>query len=99
MALSLGDLTLDLQTREVTRAGQRIDLQAKEFALLEMFLRHTGRPITKAMILEGIWDYSYEPQTNVVDVLVSRLRAKIDKDFPVKLIQTMRGFGYVLKAE
>ena len=99
MALSFEDLTLDLQTREVTRAGQKIELQSKEFALLEMFLRHPARPITKTMILEGIWDYSYEPQTNVVDVLVSRLRSKVDKDFPVKLIHTMRGFGYVLKAD
>lgn len=97
--LSYEDLTLDLLSKEVTRAGQRVDLQSKEFALLEMFLRHQGRPVTKTMILEGIWDYSYEPQTNVVDVLVSRLRAKVDKDFPVKLIHTMRGFGYVLKAE
>jgi len=96
--LSCGDLTLDLLSKEVTRGRQKIELQSKEFALLEMFLRHPGRPVTKTMILEGIWDYSYEPQTNVVDVLVSRLRAKIDKDFDVKLIHTMRGFGYVLKA-
>jgi two-component system OmpR family response regulator len=99
MALSYGDLTLDLQTRVVTREGQSIDLQSKEFALLELLLRHPGRPITKTMILEHIWDYSYEPQTNVVDVLVSRLRSKVDKDFSVKLIHTMRGFGYVLKAD
>ena len=97
--LSCGDLTLDLLSKEVTRGVQKIELQSKEFALLEMLLRHPGRPVSKAMILEGIWDYSYEPQTNVVDVLVSRLRAKINKDFDVKLIHTMRGFGYVLKAD
>jgi two-component system OmpR family response regulator len=95
-SLSAGDLTLDLHTREVTRAGQRIELHPREFSLLEMLLRHQGRVITKTMILENIWDYSYEPQTNVVDVLVSRLRGKIDKDFPVKLIQTIRGVGYAL---
>ncbi len=97
-SLSVGDLTLDLLTREVTRAGQRIELHPREFSLLEMLLRHQGRVITKTMILENIWDYSYEPQTNVVDVLVSRLRNKIDKNFPVKLIQTMRGIGYALKS-
>jgi two-component system OmpR family response regulator len=98
-ALSYADLTLDLLSREVTRGGQKIELQSKEFALLEMFLRSPERAITKTMILENIWDYSYEPQTNVVDVLVHRLRTKIDKDFPVKLLQTLRGIGYVLKAE
>jgi len=96
--LSHGDLVLDLLTHEVTRAGRPIELQSREFALLELFLRHPGRPITKSMILEHIWDYSYEPQTNVVDVLVHRLRTKIDKDFPVKLIHTLRGFGYALKS-
>jgi two-component system OmpR family response regulator len=98
-SLSYADLTLDLLTHEVRRSGQKIDLQSKEFALLEMFLRSPERPITKAMILENIWDESYEPQTNVVDVLVHRLRTKIDKDFPVKLVQTLRGIGYVLKAD
>jgi two-component system OmpR family response regulator len=97
--LSYADLTLNLTRREVTRAGQRIDLQSKEFALLEMLLRPPERAVTKTMILEAVWDYSYEPQTNVVDVLVHRLRTKIDKDFPVKLIQTLRGIGYVLKSE
>jgi two-component system, OmpR family, response regulator len=95
--LSAGDLTMDLLTREVTRSGQKIELQSREFALLELLLRHPGRPITKTMILEQIWDYSFDPQTNVVDVLVHRLRAKMDKDFPLKLIQTIRGVGYVLK--
>jgi two-component system OmpR family response regulator len=95
--LSAGDLTLDLLTREVTRAGQKIELQSREFALLELLLRHPGRAVTKTMILEQLWDYSFDPQTNVVDVLVHRLRAKVDKDFPVKLIHTIRGVGYVLK--
>ena len=83
--LSAGDLTQDLLTREIIRAGQKIELQNREFALLELLLRHPGRVVTKAMILEHLWDYSFDPQTNVVDVLVHRLRAKVDKDFPVKL--------------
>ena len=96
--LSAGDVTMDLLNREVTRSGRRIELQSREFALLELMLRNPGRPITKTMILEHIWDYNFDPQTNVVDVLVHRLRAKVDKDFPVKVIQTIRGVGYVLKA-
>lgn len=96
--LSVGDLTLDLLTREITRAGQTIELQAREFSLLEYMMRHAGRVVTKTMILEHVWDYSFDPQTNVVDVLVHRLRSKVDKDFPKKLIQTIRGVGYVLKA-
>ncbi len=95
--LSASDLTMDLLTREVTRSGQKIELQSREFALLEALLRHPGRPITKTMILEQVWDYNFDPQTNVVDVLVHRLRAKVDKGFPVKLIHTIRGVGYVLK--
>lgn len=95
--LSAGDLAMDLLTREVTRNGQKIELQAREFALLELLLRHPGRVVTKTMILEHLWDYSFDPQTNVVDVLVHRLRAKVDKDFAAKLIQTIRGVGYVLK--
>lgn len=95
--LSAGDLTMDLLTREVTRHGQKIELQSREFALLELLLRYPGRAVSKTMILEQVWDYSFDPQTNVVDVLVHRLRAKVDKDFHVKLIQTIRGVGYVLK--
>jgi two-component system OmpR family response regulator len=95
--LSAGDLTMDLLTRAVTRGGQAIELQAREFALLELLLRHPGRVVTKTMTLEHLWDYSFDPQTNVVDVLVHRLRTKVDKDFPVKLIHTIRGVGYVLK--
>lgn len=95
--LTVGDLTLDLLTREVRRSGQKIELQAREFSLLEFLMRHTGRVVTKTMILEHVWDYSFDPQTNVVDVLVFRLRNKIDKDFPKKLLHTIRGVGYVLK--
>lgn len=95
--LGLGDLSLDLLTREVSRGGQKIDLQTKEFSLLEYLMRNAGRVVTKAMILEHIWDYSFDPQTNVVDVLVHRLRNKIDKDFEPKLLQTYRGVGYALK--
>jgi two-component system OmpR family response regulator len=93
--LTSGDLELDLFSREVTRAGQKIDLQTREFALLEYLMRHAGRPVTKTMILEHIFDYSFDPQTNVVDVLVHRLRAKVDPD--KTRLQTIRGVGYVLK--
>jgi two-component system OmpR family response regulator len=93
--LSAGDLTLDLLTRAVTRGGQPVELQAREFALLEYLMRHPGRTVSKTMILEHIFDYSFDPQTNVVDVLVHRLRAKID---PEKTrLHTIRGVGYVLK--
>ena len=95
--LSAGDLKIDLFTREVIRAGQKIELQSREFALLELLLRHAGRPVTKTMILEHVWDFSFDPQTNVVDVLVHRLRSKVDKGFPQKLIHTVRGVGYVVK--
>jgi len=97
--LSYADLTLDLLSREVRRDGKRIDLQAREFALLEYLLRNAGRVVSKTMLLEHVWDYNFDPKTNVIDVLVSRLRSKIDRDFNPKLIQTMRGFGYVLKRE
>jgi two-component system OmpR family response regulator len=95
MRLVVGDLTLDLLTREVQRAGEKIDLQPREFALLEYLMRHANRPVTKTMILEHIFDYSFDPQTNVVDVLVHRLRAKVDTDRA--MIQTLRGVGYVLR--
>ena len=97
--LAAADLRMNLLTREVTRGegAAAIELQPKEFALLELLLRHAGRPVTKTMILEHIWDFAFDPQTNVVDVLVHRLRGKVDKDFPVKLIHTLRGVGYVLK--
>jgi DNA-binding response OmpR family regulator len=96
--LEVGDLTLDLLSRRVTRAGTRIELQAREFALLEYLLRNAGRVVTKTMILSHVWDYSFDPQTNVVDVLVCRVRNKVDKDFEPKLIRTIRGMGYVLEA-
>lgn len=95
--LSAGDLTLDLITREVSRRGTPINLQPREFKLLEYLLRSQGRPVSKVMILENVWDYDFDPQTNVVDVLVCRLRDKVDKPFDGKMIQTMRGVGYVLK--
>lgn len=93
--LSVGDLQLDLLSREVTRAGEKVELQPREFALLEYLMRNPNRVVTKTMILERIFDYSFDPQTNVVDVLVHRLRAKVD---PEKTrIHTTRGVGYVLK--
>lgn len=95
--LAVADLTVDLLTREVRRTDQLIDLQPREFSLLEYLMRNTGRIVSKTMILEHVWDYSFDPQTNVVDVLVCRLRNKIDKDFQEKLVHTIRGVGYVLK--
>jgi two-component system OmpR family response regulator len=93
--LTAGDLEMDLFSREVRRGAEKIELQAREFALLEYLMRHTGRPVTKTMILEHIFDYSFDPQTNVVDVLMHRLRAKVDPD--KTRLQTIRGVGYVLK--
>ena len=93
--LTVGDLSLDLLTRAVTRGDQTIELQAREFALLEFLMRHAGRVVTKTMILEHIWDYSFDPQTNVVDVLVHRLRHKIDQGR--EMLHTIRGVGYVIK--
>ncbi|HEX4419440.1 MAG TPA: response regulator transcription factor [Kofleriaceae bacterium] len=97
--LRFADVTLDLRTRRVERAGGAIQLQAKEFTLLEYLLRNAERVLSKTMILEHVWEYGFDPQTNVVDVLVSRLRAKIDRDYPRKLIHTLRGAGYVLRSE
>lgn len=88
---------MDLLTREVRRGDQLVELQPREFSLLELLMRHPGRAVTKTMILEHVWDYSFDPQTNVVDVLVHRLRSKVDKGQEAKLIQTIRGVGYVLK--
>ena len=93
--LTAGDVTLDLVSREVTCAGAPVDLQPRDFALLAFLLRHAGRPVSKTMILEHVWDYSFDPQTNVVDVVMSRLRAKIDPDH--RRIETVRGVGYVLR--
>jgi DNA-binding response OmpR family regulator len=95
--LTAGDVTMDLLARDVTRDGTRLDLHPREFALLEYMLRNPGRVLSRASILEKVYDYSFDPQTNVVDVLVSRLRAKLDRDFDRKLIHTVRGAGYVLR--
>ena len=95
--LKTGDLSMDLLTRRVVRAGEDIELQPKEFSLLEYFMRNEGRVVSKTLIMEHIYDYNFDPQTNVVDVLVCRLRNKLDKDFDNKMIQTIRGVGYVLK--
>ncbi len=95
--LAVRDISINLLTREVAREGRKIDLQSREFALLEYFLRNTDRVVSKTMILEHIWGYNFDPQTNVVDVLVCRLRNKIEKDFDRKLIHTIRGIGYVFK--
>jgi two-component system, OmpR family, response regulator len=95
--LLMGELTLDLLTREVIRSGKKIDLQPREFSLLEYLMRNNGRVVSKTMIIEHVWGYSFDPQTNVVDVLVSRLRNKVDRDFENKLIHTHRGVGYAIK--
>lgn len=95
--LTVGDLTMDLLAREVTRAGRRIDLQPKEFALLEYLMRNAGRVVSKTMIMEHVWDYNFDPLTNVVEVRISRLREKIDGDSEKKLIHTVRGAGYIVR--
>jgi DNA-binding response OmpR family regulator len=97
LRLEVCDLTLDVMARRAQRAGRPIDLQTKEFVLLEYLMRNTDRVLSKTMILEHVWGYHFDPQTNVVDVLVSRLRSKIDRDFERKLIHTIRGVGYVLR--
>jgi two-component system, OmpR family, response regulator len=96
--LVVGDLEMDLLTREVRRGGRRIELRPKEQALLEYLMRQAGRVVSKTMILSHVYDYSFDPGTNVVDVLVHRLRDRIDRDFEPKLLQTVRGMGYVLRA-
>jgi len=95
--LSLADLTMDLLAREIYRSGKKIELQPKEFSLLEYLMRNAGKVVSKTMIMEHVWDYHFDPQTNVVEARVSRLRDKIDKGFGDKLIHTVRGVGYVLK--
>jgi DNA-binding response OmpR family regulator len=97
--LAVDDLALDLVTRRVERAGQSLELRPREFALLEYLMRNAGRVVSKTMIMEHVWNYSFDPRTNVVDVLVFRLREKIDKGFDRKLLHTVRGIGYVLKSE
>lgn len=96
--LQVADLVMDLLRRRISRAGQRIDLTAKEFALLELFLRRQGEVLPRALIASQVWDMNFDSDTNVVEVAVRRLRAKIDDDFETKLIRTVRGMGYVLEA-
>ena len=96
-SLAFADLKMDLLTREVWRGTTKIDLQAREFLLLEYLLRNQNKVVSKTMILENVWNYHFDPQTNVVDVLVCRLRNKIDRDFEPKLIHTLRGAGYSLR--
>lgn len=95
--LALSDLHMNLLTRTVTRRGQPVDLTTREFALLEHLLRNAGRVVSRSMLLEAVWDYNFDPQTNIIDQHVSRLRAKIDKDFYPPLLQTVRGMGYSLR--
>lgn len=95
--LSAQSLVLDLMTRKVTREGQVIDLQTREFGLLEYLLKHKNQVVTRTMLLENVWDYHFDPQTNVIDVHVSRLRGKIDKGFDTTIIQTVRGAGYIIE--
>lgn len=96
--LTVGDLVVDLLTRDVTRSGRRLELQSREFSLLEYLMRNAGRPVSQTMILQHVWNFDFDPQTNVVEVLVSRLRTKVDAEFPQKMVHTVRGVGYVLRA-
>jgi two-component system OmpR family response regulator len=95
--LKAGDLEMDLLARTVSRGGQNILLQPREFRLLECLMRHAGKVVTRTMLLEKVWDYHFDPQTNVIDVHISRLRAKIDKDFDMPMLHTVRGAGYRLQ--
>jgi two-component system OmpR family response regulator len=97
--LMVGDLEMDLLSRSVRRGVQKIELQPREFRLLEYLMRHAGQVVTRTMLLEGVWDYHFDPQTNVIDVHVSRLRQKIDKPFELPLLHTVRNAGYMLRAE
>ena len=94
--LAVGDLRMDLLSRKVTRAGQTIPLQPREFSLLEFLLRHAGQVVTRTMLLENVWDYHFDPQTNVIDVHISKLRQKVDAEFSPPLLHTLRGVGYRL---
>lgn len=96
--LVVGDLEMDLLARTVHRNGGKIDLQPREFRLLEYLMRHAGQVVTRTMLLEKVWDYHFDPQTNVIDVHISRLRAKIDRDYATPLLHTVRGSGYRLEA-
>ena len=97
--LRLADLELDRMTRRVTRGGKKIELTAREFQLLEFMMRHSGQVVTRTMLLEGVCDYHFDPQTNVIDVHISRLRQAIDKDFEKPLLHTVRGAGYSLRED
>ena len=97
--LVVGSLEMDLLSRTVRRAGQKLDLQPREFRLLEYLMRHANQVVTRTMLLEGVWDYHFDPQTNVIDVHVSRLRTKIDKPFETAMIHTVRSAGYMLRAD
>jgi two-component system, OmpR family, response regulator len=97
--LKVGDLEMDLLARAVTRGGRDLDLLPREFRLLEFLMRHAGQVVTRTMLLENVWDYHFDPQTNVIDVHISRLRQKIDKGFAKPLLHTVRGAGYQLRAE
>jgi two-component system, OmpR family, response regulator len=97
-ALSLADLEMNLIARTVTRGGKPIDLTVREFGLLEYLLRNAGRVVSRSMLLEAVWDYNFDPQTNIIDQHVSRLRQKVDKDFDPPLIHTVRGMGYTVRA-
>jgi two-component system OmpR family response regulator len=96
--LRVADLEMDLLSRRVRRAGQDVDLQPREFRLLEYLMRHAGQVVTRTMLLENVWGYHFDPQTNVIDVHISRLRQKIDRNFDQALLQTVRGAGYCLRA-
>jgi len=96
--LQVADLEIDLLSREVKRGGKILDLQPRELRLLEYLMRHAGQVVTRTMLLESVWDYHFDPQTNVIDVHISRLRSKIDKDFDKPLLHTVRGAGYCLRA-
>ena len=98
-SLTLADLSVDLVARTVMRAGEPIDVQPREFVLLEYLLRNQGQIVTRRMLLENVWNYQFDPQTNVIDVHISRLRAKIDRDFTPPLLHTIRGAGYMMRAE
>jgi two-component system, OmpR family, response regulator len=95
--LTLADLEMDLLSRKVSRGGQKIELQSREFKLLEYLVRHQGQVVTRTMLLENVWNYHFDPQTNVIDVHISRLRSKIDKEFETPLIHTVRGAGYIVE--
>ena len=97
MSLTVADLTMDLIRRKIWRAGKEIELQAKEFALLEYLMRNNGRVVSKTMIIEHVWDYSFDPQTNIVEARICRLRDKVDRGFERKLIHTLRGIGYKIE--